>query len=139
MPLYEYECPNGHSLEIRLPLSEYNAPQTCFCGSPAQRVITKPAYGFASRDICYDSPIDGTPITSLRARANDLAKHDCIPYDPEMRKDAARNRERSQRELERKIDETVEAEIERMPSRKREQLASELSSGADVTIERSTL
>ncbi|MBM3491280.1 MAG: hypothetical protein FJX68_12695 [Alphaproteobacteria bacterium] len=84
------------------------------------------------KDIHYDSPIDGRPITSERARADDLARSNCIPYDPGMKQDAACRRAEADAALERRIDDTVEAEIEKMPSEKRERLQRELDGGMEV-------
>jgi hypothetical protein len=37
------------------------------------------------------------------------------------------------------MDETIEREIDTMPTRKREKLAAELSTGADINIERKSV
>ena len=134
-PLYEYECKRGHSFERVLPVAEYKTPQHCDCGSLGQRIIST-ATVFASKDICYDSPIDGRPITSMKARLDDLARNGCTEYDPEIKKDYTRRIERQQAALEKSVEATVEATIESMPARKREQLETELRSGADVGPER---
>lgn len=91
---------------------------------------------FVQQDICYDSPIDGRPITSLQARREDLARSECIPYDPEMKKDTLRRQEESQKKLEAEIDTHVEREFASMDSRKKELLTAELESGTDISIER---
>ena len=137
MPTYVYECPLGHEFEVVTPLAAHSRTARCDCGAIGMQVITAPAV-FASRDICYDSPIDGRPITSMRARLDDLARNDCIEYDPEIKKDHARRIEREQLRLEKSVDETVEAAIEAMPSRKRERLEQELKAGADCLPERQT-
>ena len=134
-PLYEYECKRGHSFERVLPVAEYKTPQHCDCGALGQRVISAPTV-FASPEVCYDSPVTGKPITSMKARLDDLARSHCTPYDPEIKKDYTRRIEREQLQLERSVEATVEATIEKMPVRKREQLESELRSGADCAPER---
>ena len=135
MPTYVYECPNGHTFERILRVAEYLHPQSCECGKWGKRVITAPTV-FAAKDVCYDSPIDGRPITSMKARRDDLARNNCTEYDPEIKKDYARRIEREQLQLERTVEATVEATIEQMPVRKREQLETELRSGADCAPER---
>ena len=60
-------------------------------------------------------------------------------YDPEMRKDADNFRRRTQETLEKSVDETVESAIEKMPSRKKEALERELTSGVDVDVVRQTV
>ena len=135
MPTYVYECPREHRFERILRVADYLQPQMCKCGRWGKRVITAPTV-FASKDVCYDSPIDGRPITSMKARRDDLARNNCTEYDPEIKKDYARRIEREQLQLERSVEATVEATIEQMPVRKREKLESELRSGADCAPER---
>ncbi len=135
MPVYEYLCQYGHTFERVLPVAEYKSRQFCHCGSIGSKVISAPTV-FASKGVCYDSPIDGRPITSMKARRDDLARNNCTEYDPEIKKDYTRRIEREQLQLERSVEATVEATIEKMPVRKREQLESELRSGADCAPER---
>ena len=75
----------------------------------------------------------------MAQRREDLARNNCREYDPMMRQDAERFRQQSQEALDKSIDETVEREIETMPTRKREKLATELSTGADVNVERKSV
>lgn len=135
MPIYVYSCSRGHQFERILPVAQHSRRQRCDCGEMGVQIITAPSV-FVSKDICYDSPIDGRPITSMRARLDDLARNNCVEYDPEIKKDYARRVEREQADLERRVESTVEAAIEAMPTRKRERLESELKSGAEVTPER---
>lgn len=102
-----------------------------------ERPIRAPM-GFVSQDIHYTSPIDGRLVTSSHARREDLKRSGCIPYEEGMKQDAERKQAESQAALERNIDATVEREIETMPGRKREKLAAELASGADIGIDRRT-
>jgi putative FmdB family regulatory protein len=135
MPTYAYECQNGHYFERVLPVAEYATAQICECGSPGMKII-QAVRAFIQKGICYDSPIDGRPITSMRARRDDLARNNCQEYDPEMKKDYHRRIERQQAELERSLESSVEAAVEAMPVRKREKLQEELAGGADVVPER---
>lgn len=93
---------------------------------------------FGIKDICYDSPIDGRPITSMAARRDDLARSGCVEYDPEMRKDYTRRVEADEKRLEQSVDSLLEREIAAMPSRKQEKLAAELQSGVTADIVRQT-
>jgi putative FmdB family regulatory protein len=138
MPMYEYACERGHHFERFLKVADYQTPQTCDCGTAGRRVLSLPIV-FAQRECVYDSPVDGRPITSWKQRREDLARNGCQEYDPEMKKDYHRRLEREDRELESKIEATVEAEIERMPGHKREALQNELNGGAQATPERSTV
>ena len=137
MPIYVYECQCGTRFEQFLPVARYLEPQTCSCGKVAEKQITRPMI-FVQPDICYDSPIDGRPITSMAARMEDLARSNCVPYDPDQKTDYNRRVKEGEAALEAKMEATVEAEIERMPARKRERMQAELDSGIEVETGRYT-
>ena len=137
MATYEYRCRNGHEFERILPVADYKTPQRCECGAEGRRILSLPRL-MMKREVNYDSPIDGRPITSDRARREDLARHNCIEYDPGMKQDAQRRVVEDERKLDKAVDATVEAEISRMPARKRERLEAELKGGSDVSVERLT-
>ena len=135
--IYEYRCRNGHEFERVLPVADYKTPQRCHCGAEGRRILSLPRL-IVKQDIRYDSPVTGAPITSERARREDLARHNCIEYDPEMRTDYQRRIADNEAKLDKAVEATVEAEISRMPARKREKLEAELKGGSDVTVERLT-
>ena len=134
---YEYRCRNGHEFERILPVADYKTPQRCHCGAEGRRILSLPRL-LVKPDVRYDSPVTGAPITSERARREDLARHNCIEYDPGMKQDAQRRVVEDERKLDKAVDATVEAEISRMPARKRERLEAELRGGSDVSVERLT-
>ncbi len=135
--IYEYICGNGHAFERVLPVKKFRTPQTCeICGALGDRVLSLPALAYAKRTCEYESPITGKPVTSWAQRRDDMARAGCREYDPEMKTDADRFRREQEAKLDASVDETVEREFEKMPSRKREQLTNELSGGADVNIVR---
>lgn len=103
------------------------------CALMEGRHIRKAPMIFVGRDIHYESPVDGRVIRSKHERLDDLRRNNCIEYDPEMKKDANRRAREQEAALEASIDRQVEAEYERMPSRKREVLANEMAAG--VTAE----
>lgn len=139
MPIHDFVCGCGNQFERYQAIDALHAEESCGqCGAMAVKAFLTPPMGFVQPDICYDSPIDGRPITTKHARLDDLARHNCQPYDPEMKKDAARFRKASEHALEKAVDETVEAEFERMPIRKKEQLAAELEGGMTVEPMRTT-
>lgn len=137
MPLYEYQCRHGHVFELHRPVSEHAEPAPCECGEAAQRIMS-PTIGYVQRECRYDSPIDGRPISSWAERREDLARNHCQEYDPEMKKDAARFREREQQKLEASVDASVEKAVMSMSGRQREKLGAELQGGADVAPTRVT-
>lgn len=138
MPLYEYKCPRGHEFDRHLPVADYKTPQTCECGAPGRRVLSLPTI-MAQPDCNYTSPIDGRPIRTWRERQEDLARNNCRPYDPEMKTDYLRRIKESDDRLDKAVEQTVEAEIEKMPARKREKLDAELRGGASAEPVRATL
>lgn len=138
MPIYAYQCQNGHTFDRYLTVAKYDTPQTCSCGAAGQRVISVPMLIIRSPDICYDSPIDGRPITSMAARQEDLARSNCVPYDPDIKQDYQRRIEREEARVEANVDDTVERTIAAMPARKREKLAAEMEGGMGVETVRET-
>lgn len=56
----------------------------------------------------YQCPITGKWIEGRRQHRNNLARHNCLEYDPELKKDQIRNERESIRRHERSIDEAVE-------------------------------
>ena len=130
--LYEYVCENKHHFDRYLPVADYQTQQTCECGASARRIISLPMLIIAGPEICYDSPIDGQPITSMQARREDLARSGCTPYDPGRKQDYDRRHKEAEAALEKAVDETVDREVALMPARKREKLEAELQSGVSA-------
>lgn len=97
------------------------------CGMHALQVITAPLLVKACADVRYDSPIDGKPITSWQARQEDLKRHGCREYDPGMKQDYHARIKESEAAMDKAIDATVEAAIEKMPTKQRGKLYSELT------------
>lgn len=133
MPLHDFQCPLGHVSEHSVPAG--TEEEMCFCGRWARKVFLRFPLSRVV-DVSYQSPIDGRPITTKAAREEDLARSECLPYDPGMRQDAERRRAASEAAFDRSVEETVEAEIHRMPARKREKLAAELEAGVDAAVTR---
>lgn len=93
---------------------------------------------FISPDICYDSPIDGRPITNKWARLEDLKRNNCQEYDPGMRQDFDRRVKSDEERLEKAFDRTIDEEISKMPARKKEKLQAELQGGLSAEPVRQT-
>jgi putative FmdB family regulatory protein len=132
MPLtYEFKCRNGHEFERILPVAHFRQPQQCECGAEGRRILSLPTL-MIKRDIAYQSPIDGRTINSEQARRDDLARNNCMEYDPGMKQDYQLRISRGEADLDKQVDSTIEAEISRMPIRKREKLEAELKDGANA-------
>ena len=138
MPLHDLRCERGHTFEAFIPLSELDRPRMCDCGANANRVYLVAPMGRVEK-IEYTSPSDGRAITTKYGRIEDLARNNCIEYDPEMKTDYMRRQQAEAQALEAKADALVEQQIHEMGSRKRERLEAELRGGADLAFERSTM
>ncbi|MGZ5029031.1 MAG: FmdB family zinc ribbon protein [Methylobacter sp.] len=143
MPTYEYKCPSCGSEIIRImSMKDHKNIYPCECGAMAKQVINHapmlviPEHMKATGSGGYQSPIDGRPITSAKARIEDLARNGCIEYDPGMKQDADRRVKEQDEALDKAIDQTVEKEIEAMPTIKKERLTAELQNGANAEIAR---
>ena len=125
--LYQYRCASQHVTEKMCRYVDYEEAVPCDeCELAAVRIFTPPVMVKAQPDIAYDSPIDGRHITTHAARREDMQRHNCIEYDPEMKKDADRRTKERQDALDRSVEQTVEREIAKMPSAKRAQLKKEV-------------
>ena len=139
MPQYLYHCRGNHTFIRFSTISEHSPIALCECGQQASQIITAPTLVKVAADVCYDSPIDGRPITSHQARLEDMKRHDCVEYDPEMKKDYERRIKESDEHLDRLVDAHVEESIEKMPTAKRAQLYSEMTEqGMSADVVRST-
>ena len=130
MPIYEYECKLGHKFDRFLKLSEYQEPQICECGAESRKLISTPM--IAPQFESYESPIDGSPITSKKKRIEDMKRNGCVPYEGGIVEENTRRMKVEEQKLEREIDNTVDGILENMPARKKEILESELKSGASI-------
>jgi len=43
MPVYDFQCPDGHRFERFVPLARFDADQRCECGAVASRMVCAPA------------------------------------------------------------------------------------------------
>lgn len=121
-----------------MPLADLAKTRICDCGAIAHRVFLTAPMGRVEK-VEYRSPIDGRPVTTKHARLQDLARSNCVEYDPGMKDDYMRRQKESDSAIEKKVDAIVESEIHGMGARKRERLEAEFRNGAGVAFERSTL
>lgn len=128
--LYEYRCDNGHVFERVLKLADYNLPQTCECGAESTKLISTPM--IAPQFEAYESPIDGKVISSKKKRIDDLARNDCVPYEEGIAEESTRRMKMEEQKLERKMENSVDEAIEKMPARQKEALESEMRAGAGI-------
>ena len=138
MPLYSFRCDQGCHEERYLPLAEYDAAQVCASHRAMMwRAISAPMMLKIQPNVCYDSPIDGRPITSMEAHREDLKRNNCVAYDPEVKTDTKRRQRESEASLAREMSDTVEAFVEQLPTKRRGRLMSEMTEqGQDIVLAR---
>lgn len=137
MPLHDFRCPNGHTMEAMVPAGvDWITCQRCL--EKAEKIFLKFPGMYVSMDICYDSPIDGRPITNKQARIEDLARNHCRPYDPTEKDAAIRNRKAADEKLEKQLDSAVDETLAGWSPRKKELLEQEVRAGATAEIVRKT-
>jgi len=142
MPRYLYECQNSKERFDRITrIIDHQAIVTCECGATATQVITAPrviipshmsATGLSS----YHSPIDGRLISTQQQRKEDMARNDCVEYEPGMRQDVDRRVIADEIALDKAVDDTFDREIAAMPAIKRERLDAEMSAGMVAEVVR---
>ena len=138
MPLHDYRCPvGGHIFEAVARWDErtVQCPQH-FCHG--ERVYLTMPMGFVQKDICYDSPVDGRPVTTRQGRIEDLRRNDCIPFEPGMKQDAERKRAESDAAIDKSVDATVDEFFATAGTRKLEKLEQELRAGASAEVTRAS-
>lgn len=134
--IYEYECKNEHRFEVVCKFSEFKPKRRCPTCKSLAGIRISAVKGFVNREVRYDCPKTGKPITSYAQHRDNLARHGCQEYDPEMKTDAANFRKEQDDRLDRSVDETVERQIESMPGYKRERLGKEMER-ASIELTRS--
>lgn len=139
MPLHDERCLKCGVIEERfIPIEELDDEKVHSCGGIMERVFLKFPFSIVQPDISYESPIDGRVINSKHAREEDLARSDCVPYEPSLKSYQAKREQESEAALEKAMEQTVEAEIYSMPARKREKLVAELEGGMTADAVRIT-
>lgn len=84
----------------------------------------------------YESPIDGKHIGSKKKMREDMVRNGCVPYEPSLRQEADKKVKDDEAKLDKSVDKYVDKMWATMDSKKRESLARELTSGADINYKR---
>lgn len=136
MPLYLYRCQTCHSQStVFKPLRELDREENCeTCKSSMERKICAPAV--VADYAGYSCPISGKWVEGRRAHEENLKRNGCRVLESGETDQARSNRQQAESSLDREVESTVEQFWEALPSDGREQLASAVTSGLDVAIER---
>lgn len=136
MPLYDFKCEKGHIFERQVKLADFEETQHCDCHAPAIRLISAPRFSVDNVD--YECPVTGKSIRSKREHEENLKRQDCRVLETGETEQTVKARAAADEAFEKQVDDSVEQMIDQMPGDKREQLANELVSGVDVSVDRIT-
>jgi hypothetical protein len=130
VPMHSFRCPTGHVFDAYQPVDQLDSTMACaHCKAMAEKVFLRAPMAIVRQDVRYTSPLDGRPITNYQEHLNDLARGDCVAYEPGIKQDQERIARESETAVERSIETTIEREIALMPAQKREKLTAELQGG----------
>lgn len=74
--IYQYRCDRGHEFDRVLPVSKYNEPQTCDCGSPSTKILVA-VRGYVDNFTAFKDST-GQIITSRRVWNEHLKRNDAV-------------------------------------------------------------
>jgi hypothetical protein len=79
--MFEALCDKCHKIHNYVKsVDTRNETPEC-CGVQTRKVILTVPMGYVQPDVCYDSPIDGRPITTRQARIEDLKRSGSRPWE----------------------------------------------------------
>lgn len=136
MPVYNYNCRScGSETERFLKLDHYQDTQYCDrCNGTLEKVI-KPTMITTDYE-SYQCPRTGKTISGRKAHEENLKRVGCRVLESGEREEFIRDKAKEEAEFDRRIDATIDKQLESMPAQKMEVLAREISSGADVEVVR---
>lgn len=136
MPLYNYKCPAcGNTDDVLKPIALLDRAEPCYvCQTPMERQVAAPRVlaDYAG----YTCPISGAWVEGRKAHRENLAKHGCRVLEPGETDNSRRRASAALEKLSDNVAESAAEFVETLPTRKREQLISELEHGVDVNFER---
>lgn len=85
MPIYEYECPNGHRFEVIQKFDDPPVDVCTKCGEPVQRLISSPAIQFKGSGwyiTDYARKGDSSSESSSKSNSTDSSKSSETKSEP---------------------------------------------------------
>ena len=139
MPLYNFYCHNCVAAQdIFSSVADRDAPVYCGqCQGLMQRRVAAPMVRGDYPG--YTSPVDGRWIEGRKAHREDLARHGCRILEPGETKAFEHRKAREEEAFLERVADSAARSVMQMPTAKREQLARELDSGADVNYSRNAV
>src|SRR4051812_25281171 len=135
MPLYTFQCPEGHKFDKIVKLKNFDVPQECPThGWIVERVVVAPMVmgDYAG----YSCPVTGKWIEGRKAHTENLKRTESRLYEPGEREERVEARAKEDASFEAKVERTIEEEIDKLPTRVKEKLGEELAAGVDIKVER---
>ena len=136
MPIYAYKCQAcARRKDIFKPIAQLDRKEHCeTCQTQMERQLAAPAVlgDYAG----YSCPISGKWIEGRKAHEENLKRNGCRVLETGETEQVRRNRAQEESVLDRQVESTVEQFWEALPTDGREQLATAVSSGLDVSIDR---
>jgi len=111
MPVYEYQCPEGHVNNAYRSVAERERVPECFCGHMTRKVILSPPKVFGDYE-GYESPATGHWVEGKRQRVEDLKRSQCRPYEEGERQEVIRRQAIAERAVDKEIDNAVDWSLE---------------------------
>jgi len=138
MPTYDYKCATcGRGREIVKPIAELDRTEHCLnCGFAMNRQLSAPRV--IGDYPGYRCPVTDKWIEGRAAHEENLKRTGCRVFEPGERECAQRDRRQAEERMLDSVGETAEAFVHNLPTRKREALISEIESGADASITRTS-
>lgn len=136
MPLYSYKCPScGNADDVLKPIALLDRAEPCYvCQIPMERQVSAPR--IVADYAGYECPVSGAWIEGRKAHRENLARTGCRVLEPGETNASHRRAADSLEKLSDSMAETAAEFVETLPTRKREQLISELDHGVDVSFTR---
>lgn len=138
MPTYCYKCKTPgceEEFDRYLPLARYDEEQGCpGCLQPAEKVLTpvRVIGDYAP----YNCPITGQRIDGRKAHLENLKRHGCRIIEPGEKEDVDRKKARTEKELDKNVERSVEQFIDALPVEKKNRLMAEAEAGVTLKAER---
>jgi putative FmdB family regulatory protein len=111
MPVYEYQCPEGHVVNALRRVVDRDRVPECPCGHLTRKVILSPPKVFGDYE-GYESPATGQWVEGRRARLEDLRRSNCRPYEDGERQEFMQRQAQAERKLDKAVDEAVDWSME---------------------------
>lgn len=136
MPLYEYICPSCQiERTVFKKLADYDGVEfCCTCEVSMQKKLSAPAIigDYAG----YTCPVSGKWIEGRKAHQENLDRTGCRVLETGEAEESAKRRAGDERKLDKAMDNTVDEFITKLPTKKKESLASEMAAGVNAQVVR---